>query len=233
MQTLVGFEIIDESVSKVIARNIFDVRKFPLSATIQKIFLIAEAMITDALRVTLKKDQQLAHDITERDLEIDKLLLILRRQFNTILQDKVSEEELDSDRINLGYFQNIAVQLERIADHGVKIAAARNLAIQQQSKLSDSIAHQEIFKTLCRILNESATMVQRVDKQHAHQVLDANSELEESLQHIRSKTKRPSPSEIIVVDSLDRSRGYLMNIAELTIDHSMNRYIQAIVLKVG
>jgi phosphate uptake regulator len=230
IQALIGFEIIDESVSKVIVRNIFDVRKFPLSTTIQKMFLIAEAMITDAFRVT-KKDQQLAHDITERDLEVDKLLLILRRQFNSILQDKISEEELDSDRINLSFFQNIAVQLERIADHAVKIATARNLVIQQQSKLSNTAAHQEIFKTLRRILNESASLVQNIDRQQAHQILDANTALEKSLQHIRVKMKKSSPSEVITVDSLDRLRGYLMNIAELTIDQSMNRYTQTTISK--
>ena len=101
IQRLIGSEIIDESSEKVLVRNILDIAKLPIGDIIDKMFLVATSMLEDAIDGVLTSNQQKTHDIADRDLEIDKLYLIITRQFNAILNDTISEEELQLSRIDL------------------------------------------------------------------------------------------------------------------------------------
>lgn len=62
-------------------------------------------------------------------------------------------------------------------------------------------------------------MVRNLDKLQAHKILDGDTELERLI--YSSKRMKLSYEGAIVEDSLDRLRGYLMNIAELTIDYTL------------
>ena len=61
-------------------------------------------------------------------------------------------------------------------------------------------------------------MVLKLDKSLAHKILDKNSTIEKMIALSRNVK---SLNEMIVVDSLDRLRGYVMNLAEITIDQTI------------
>jgi hypothetical protein len=62
-------------------------------------------------------------------------------------------------------------------------------------------------------------MVRHLDKVQAHKILDGDHELERLI--YSSKRMKQSYEGALIEDSLDRLRGYLMNIAELTIDYTL------------
>lgn len=70
------------------------------------------------------------------------------------------------------------------------------------------------------LLKDVEDMVRDLDKRLAHKILDTDKDLEGLI--YSSKRMKQSYEGAIIEDSLDRLRGYLMNIAELTIDYSFS-----------
>lgn len=215
--SLIGYEIIDESSEEIFIKNIFDATKFPIIQNVEKMFVIAKSMFNDAIKAITQDDKPLARDVVDRDFEIDKLQLAIMRQFYTLIQGRVYEEEIGLSYADLNYYENIATQLERIADHAVKIAktvitAGKKLDSPASSRIKN------IAKKVLLLLEYSEEMVLKLDKTLAHKILNNNPEIESILSV--GKTIK-SFEEMIVADSLDRLRGYAMNIAETTIDQAI------------
>ncbi len=211
VQLLFGFEILEETSQKIYVKNIFDDYKLSVPQSTHKIFLITKSMFEDSLKAIQNGDKNLASDIELRDNEVNKLLYVIKRQFYSLLSGKS-----DGNLAELSYYQGVAVQLERIADHAVKIASLAHLDGSKRLSLSSNFS--TIEATVHRLLNEVEEVVNSLDKIHAHKILDTNTVLERLI--YGSKQMKKSYEGALIEDSLDRLRGYLMNIAELTIDYS-------------
>ena len=220
IQRLIGFEIIDESSEKVLVRNILDIAKLPIGDIIDKMFLVATSMLEDAIDGVLTSNQQKTHDIADRDLEIDKLYLIITRQFNAILNDTISEEELQLSRIDLSYYRTIAQQLERIADHAVKIAETNP---PQKNSITTSIqkSYKPIISQIFTLMAQMQPIVKTHTLKEAHRILNENNALEKNINKASALPRKESQIHTILENSLDRVRGYIMNMAEATIDHAV------------
>ncbi len=215
--SLIGYEIIDESSEEVFIKNIFDATKFPIIQNVEKMFVIAKSMFNDAIKAITQNNKALARDVIDRDFEIDKLQLAIMRQFYTLIQGRIYDEEIGLSQADLNYYESVATQLERIADHAVKIA---KVVITVDKKLESIVSShiKNITKKVLPLLEYSEEMVRKLDKTLAHKILDKNPEVERILSV--DKTVK-SFKEVIVADSLDRLRGYVMNIAEITIDQAI------------
>lgn len=216
-QRLIGFEIIEESSTKILVRNVFDLTKLPVPDMVEKMLLATRSMLADALAVVTQKDESSAKDIIDRDLEIDKLYLIINRQFHSVLDDEVSEEEVKLNRTDINYLRTIALQLERIADHAVKIAE-----VVSSATLPAPHTYHRIGQQLLDNLELTRQMVREVDLEIAHHLLNTSVSLERAIAKQRGALPETSTN-IIVADSLDRTRSYIMNTAEATIDHAIRR----------
>ena len=220
LQSLIGYEIIDESSEEVFIKNIFDATKFPIIQNVEKMFVIVKSMFNDAIKAITQNNNPLASDVIDRDFEIDKLRLAIMRQFYALIQGRVYDEEIGLSQADTNYYEHVATQLERIADHAVKIARTVITADKKSESLVSSRL-KNIVKKILPLLEYSEEAVRELDKTLAHIILEKNPEIERTLLLDRDVK---SFEEMIVVDSLDRLRGYVMNIAEITID-------QAIVVK--
>lgn len=222
----IGFEIIDESTQEIVIKNILDDTKFPIPQRIEKMFLIAQTMFKDTFIAFSQNDKLLAEDIIERDFEIDKLNRTITRQFHSLISFKIFEEEIGIDYIDLNYYEKISNQIERIADHVVKIAKSI-IATPDETlkKVASSKNLVKVTQKMIAILVDAAMIVEKLDKQLAHEVLDKNHEVEKIItmkKHPKSEAyQEVYQIEIITDDSFDRIRGYIMNIAEMTIDQSV------------
>lgn len=212
-QLLFGFEILEESSRKIVVRSILDNAKFPVSESTLHIFMIVRGMFEDALIAAQNGDKELATDIKQRDYEVNKQLHAIERSFQEILRGKI---EGDLNEVN--FYCNIAVQLERVGDHAVKIA---ELASEDRTRTAQLSSTFPVIKDrVNELLKDVESMVRDLDKKQAHKVLDTDKELEHLI--YSSKRMKQSYEGAIIEDSLDRLRGYLMNIAELTIDYSFS-----------
>lgn len=221
---LTGFEMIDESSQKILLKNIFDPSKFPIPKNIEKMFYTTISMFADALKAFMQNDKTLARDVIQRDFEIDKLHLMITRQRHSMALDKISEEDIDLKLEDLYYFEDVAAQLERIADHGVKIArliGETDVKFEKVVQLSTSFNN--IAEKITKQLKDANDMVRNLDRSLAHQILDATEEIKIPL----LSNLKVDQEEIFILnlieDSFDRVRGYTMNIAEITIDQSVEK----------
>lgn len=213
---LVGFELVEESAQQMVLKNIFDLSKLPLSASVDKMFLLSNSMFHDAVQAVTAGDTELSQDVYERDAEVDKLNLAITRQMFVCLSDALLLEAEKLTDVDLYYYQLIARQLERIGDHAVKIADLTNPV-----QAINSPAQQKVIVQLAQRLALARTMIASIDSQSAHELLDQSGEIEKMIRRLQPPNGADSVSYGIIKDSLDRIRGYIMNMAEATLDQAV------------
>ncbi len=212
VQLFFGFEILEETSQKIVARSVLDDAMFPVSESTMRIFMITRGMFEDSLKAAQTGDKELATDIKLRDYEANKFLHAIQRQFQQILSGKI-----EGNVEEVSFYRSVAIQLERVGDHAVKIAELASADRTATAKLSTTFP--TIQERVHKLLKEVEGMVRHIDKQQAHKLLDSGKDLEKLF--YSSKRMKQSYEGAIIEDSLDRLRGYLMNIAELTIDYAI------------
>jgi len=226
-QALVGLEIFDESQSRVVLHALVNVRDFPAEKTLRRVFDITRAMVFDAVSAFSHHDQELARDVIERDSDVDRLTLLIARQFSLLLRDLMLEEDFGLSRLQFFHYNEVADQLERVADHAGKISEA---TIALEAPIVPAVG-QEIetrAKASMEILERAVTAFSTQDIDLANQVLGER-ENEERLFSITRRTasdKQPEAAAAIsiVMDSLVRIREYGFNIAENALDAPASTY---------
>jgi phosphate uptake regulator len=220
-QSLVGLEIFDESQSNVVLHALVNVRDFPVHKTLNRIFDITRAMVGDAVSAFCQHDEELARDVIERDGDVDRLTLLVARQFSLLLRDLMLEEDFGLSRLQFLHYNEAADQLERVADHSVKISEA---TIALESPVNQAVA----AEIEARAKNSMAILERAVEAYAAQDIELANAVLEEREKEEKqfSATRRSAADKqpdaaasiSIVMDSLVRIREYGFNIAENALD---------------
>lgn len=215
----VGFEITDESGSDITLRNILDTQKFQVKKTIEKMFGVTNSMIGDCARAISSGDKALARDIIGRDTEINKWQLAITRRSHALMRTSLGEEEGGLSQLELSYYEFVAIQLERIADHAVKIM--RFVDLPEFSKFPVLPEFEISTKHVRSLLEHTKGVVMAIDKKGAQTIfLERTPQKQnEYLAKITENTKDARVT--LIYDSIDRWMGYLSNIAERTIDHSI------------
>lgn len=218
-QKLLGFEIISESSRKMVLRNIFDTSKLPVVATVERMLLTAQAMFNDAIKAANARDKVAAADVVDRDREIDKLYLTIGRQFHALLTDRMSPEETKLNRVDLHYYFRIARRIERLADHSCKIAQSA----QQTPAPTHFLVHKKIAKDLDHLIALAKTMIKKLDKNLAHQIL--NTDIETLIKYQQKSNKQKNPADTRIEISLDRVHANITNMAEAFLDYAAVRQL--------
>ncbi|RLE28005.1 hypothetical protein DRJ54_07160 [Candidatus Acetothermia bacterium] len=221
-QSLIGMEILEETQSTVVLHSVVNVQDFPAHQTIHRIFDITRAMLEDAISAFLARDDELAKDVMERDGDVDRLVLLVARQFSLLLRDLVTEEEVGLSRFEFLHHHTVADQLERVADHAVKISQA---ALEVRTPLAPAVGErvQGLFRESQGVLAGAVRAFEERDPKLANQVL-ARKEDRERLLELAQISAADQPENAyaisIVMDSLLRGREYGFNIAEIALDAS-------------
>ena len=220
-QGLVGLEIFDESQSVVTLQALVNVRDFPAERTLARIHDITQAMLADAVTAFCDHDEELARDVVERDGDVDRLVLLVSRQFSLLLRDQLLEEDVGLSRMEFLHFQTVADQLERVADHASKVSEA-TLALAEAilPDVAKEINARAQDATL--VLKQAVQSFQDGDVVLANKVLKEKERTERLFAVTREAASErmpaAAPSISIVVDSLLRIREYAFNIAESALD---------------
>jgi phosphate uptake regulator len=220
-QGLIGLEIFEETQSSVALHALVNVRDFPVPKTLRRIFDITRAMLTDAVAAFCQHDKELARDVIERDGDVDRLALLVARQFSLLLRDLVLEEDYGLSRLQFQHYRGVSGQLERVADHAWKISEA---ALALGSTVVEGVAKeiQERAADSISILERAVRSFEEGDTELADHVLAERARSEQLFELTRSAAaeKQPddAPSISIVLDSLLRIREYGFNIAENALD---------------
>ncbi len=222
VQLLAGFEIIEESSKNIILKNLFNLEKFSVHEGIEKMFIMAFSMFDDAVKAFIANDKAVAVDIKERDFEVDKFFFLVLRQYHSLINEIVSEEDLGLDLKDAHYFENVARQLERIADHAVKISQQVIWGKVNKNKDLNSLI-QKTSKKILFFLKEAMKFTKKIDKERSHNTLNKIKNTNKDTKLLLEKIIQTNCTEAVtVVDSLIRLRRYISNMAELTIDRALD-----------
>lgn len=222
-QSLVGLEILGETQSAVTLTCVADVRDFPVDATIRRIFGITEAMWEDALHAFLSRDEELAQDVIERDGDVDRLVLLVARQFGLLLRDLLLEEEVGRSRQEFWHYQSVADQLERVADHAAKVCRA-TLALVSPPLPAFGERLKELAQTSQAVIAEAIQAFEERDPARANAVLEGKERPEEVWPWVQAAARDQPENALplsIAADSLLRIREHGYNIAETALDASV------------
>lgn len=218
-QALIGPEIMEESRDSIVVHNLLNLSELSAPKTLDRIFLMGHDMFSDAVRAVAEHDAELARDIVARDEDVDRLYLMLYRQFRIVLSDLLAEEAVS--RVKLFDTHTVARQLERVADHAVKIAhVTTSLAAQPPHRVAEALRRSG--DQVAALLRDSVDAFRAANPDRANDVIDTALGLEERLM----KAVRllwdldPHGAQLIGIafDSIRRVRDYSINIAETALN---------------
>jgi phosphate uptake regulator len=120
---LAGVEIIEESISCLVAQCLLGYIEFPIANALNRMHVLALSMHKDAIVALKNEDKILAEEVVQRDDEVDRLYFFIVRQLGIAVRSEsvLKEMGLPSARFCLSYRLTTKI-IERIADHASRIA---------------------------------------------------------------------------------------------------------------
>jgi phosphate uptake regulator len=222
-RTTIGQEIVEETDTQVIIKDILNPAEMPFDRTIKRMHIIVKGMHEDIMIAMQRNDKKLAEDVLVRDNEIDRLHWLVARQHNIILQN-VSFAEKMGITIELATTSFLISRIiERIGDHVIRIA--KNAVNITDIKTNDAIIEklQSASQLSLEIFNKSITSFLRRDVKAANDTIDSVSKLETKCKEINKLALKQKGEHVIsigyVVESIRRIGEYSSDISENVINH--------------
>ncbi len=213
---LAGFEIFDTTSNNLILKNVAE-NRISVVEYIGKMIRIINSMYADMENVLFENDKLLAKDIIDRDVEVDRIELITIREFNILLNSLYPSENSDIFLLEKHYYEHVAIRLERIADHIVRIAMT-TLQLNKSEKIVLTKSEKDRIKRVHRYLDQANLIIQNLDRLKAHDLLDELDHINKNA-FINKEISKKSSINILIEDSIERIRSYISNIAEETINY--------------
>ena len=219
-QGLVGLEVIEETSDRVVLQDLLDSSELSVHNAITRMRLVSLTMLGDAIEALVSNDDELAHDVKERDDDVDRLWYMVSRVFRTVLRNPTAANEIGFPRETCFDFQSSARQLERIADHATKIA---DLALEVDD-IPESAAEplRNLQEDACKVpetamdalLTDDSDEATELANQARSQIRDVDDRVREVDKEIRELDPQLAQVLGLVVDYLSRTADYGGNIAE-------------------
>lgn len=217
---LIGPEILEETINKVVIQDLLSSEELQAERALKRIRTVVKSMIQDSISALLNCNKELAIDVIQRDNDVDRLNLLISRQFTEILRSgSVKQETLNS--ITAFTYMQAASNLERIADHACRIA---EVASQCDSALPGEMAEEvsRLESVFGSLIDDSLTYLLQTNSGNANALIDKTREIQKRVQLIANSSGAKDQSEmlvrLVVASSIERMLDYIMNIGELTIN---------------
>ncbi|WP_049921781.1 phosphate uptake regulator PhoU [Halopiger djelfimassiliensis] len=229
IQGLIGVEVVEEQTDRVVVQDLLDSSELSIVNAITRMRLIATSMLEDAITALVENDDDIAADVIERDDDVDRLFLVVSRIFRATLRSPRAAEGLGVSREDCFDLHSSARQLERVADHAVKIS---QLA-QKFGTIPEDVAGAllEVHDDVAAILEKSMDALFAEDTDEAtdlgHDALESVLDIDEHTRRIDDLLRELDPVQAqslgLILDSLSRSADYGGNIAETALQKTAPR----------
>jgi phosphate uptake regulator len=220
-QSLVGLEVLEETRSEVVIRDLLDSSELSIHNAVTRMRLIATSMLEDAIAALVNLDSDMARDVIGRDDDVDRLYMVVSRIFRETLRTPKAAEELGLPREICFDYHSSARQLERIADHATKIA---HLSLDVEQAVPEEVAEalQDLFEDAEHVIDDAMEALFEEDSTKATKLAndarEAVQEIDASARGIDELLRDLDPTRAqllgLIVDSLSRSADYGGNVAE-------------------
>ncbi len=219
---LIGPEITEESSNCVVIQDLLNPNELPIKKGVQRMFLIAVSMQKDAVRAFKTIDHDLALDVSQRDDEVDRLYLLISKQFRSILCGGGVPDSTETNIEEYHEFRMAASPLERIADHAQKIANVAS-KLQEPVNYKVMVELEKLNAAYMELVEQSVEALFEANTSLANQVIDSVEKMCAWAEKLRESTLKLKSHEIMillgaVIDSLSRIGDLSSNIAEIAIN---------------
>ncbi|ADB62303.1 phosphate uptake regulator, PhoU [Haloterrigena turkmenica DSM 5511] len=229
VQGLVGVEVVEEGTESVVIQDLLDSSELSIVNAVTRMRLIATSMLEDAVTALVEDDDDIAQDVIERDDDVDRLFLVVSRIFRATLRSPRAAEGLGVSREDCFDFHSSARQLERVADHAVKISRIAKKLDEIPESVAEALL--EVHTDVATILEKSMDALFAEDTDEAtdlgHDALASVREIDEHTRRIDDMLRELEPVQAqslgLIVDSLSRSADYGGNIAETALQKAAPR----------
>lgn len=221
--SLVGFEVSAETEERIVLRDFLDSSELSLHSTVMQMRLLALSMLEDVTAGLLEEQFEQINEIATRDDDVDRLWYVTSRLFRSVLRDPRAAAGVDMIRETCFDYRTCARQIERIADHTVKIAG-------HGSDLHE--LPMEVHEPLSALEAESRAVVENAmdaflveDQDRATELATATlaraNEIDSHTRAIDEQLRTVDPADAqllgLIVDSLSRIGDYGANIADIAL----------------
>lgn len=228
---LSGFEVVETTDRSITLQSLLDAEQISIRKSLLRLKLITLAMHRDAVAAVIEADDTLAEQVVDRDDEVDKLFALVTRHFRRSVDDLQEVARLGETRSDLFEYYYVARQLERVADHTVKMA---RLASQRdrppEEPFRDRISGSA--DTASRIVENAAdVVVADADVTVAHETLtrcdDLVAEIDALDRELYDHDEGTEAFTIgLLLDSIRRTAEYGRNVAEVAIQRTVRETVE-------
>jgi phosphate uptake regulator len=222
-QLAVGPEIIEETETTIILKDLHNLTEMPFDRTIKRMYIIVKGMHEDVERILKTKDVSLVDDVVSRDNDVDRLHWLVARQYNILLQNISLTEKMN---ITIGiastYFL-ISRIIERIGDHVVRIA--QNIPTLITNSLDRKIIEKILTASSLSldIFNNSINSFFKKDIKASHETFESLIKLEKLCEEINTLALQQKGIVAIsigyIIESIRRTGEYAEDISENVINY--------------
>ncbi|MFC6904370.1 phosphate uptake regulator PhoU [Halalkalicoccus tibetensis] len=217
---LVGFEVSAETEDRIVLQDFLDSSELSLHNTVMQMRLLSLSMLEEAAEGLLEGEPVRAAAFAERDDDVDRLWYVTSRLFRSVLRDPRAAAAIDLGRETCFDYRTCARQIERIADHSVKIAGH----VEELDGLPEGVREPlAALETESRETVENAMdafLVEDSDRatELATATLARSAGIDARTRTIDERLRSVDPTDAqllgLIVDSLSRIGDYGANIAE-------------------
>ncbi len=223
VQISIGPEIIEESDSTILLKDLLNPLEMPFANTIKRMYVITKLMFSDVFSFLVSNDTDLALDIINRDTEVDRLQWLVARQANMVFQDTTLAGKIGSDYQMVAHIYNVSRIIERIADHAVKITENFMKIVKvhplDESHIKELVNANDIAM---KIFDSAMAAFFNNDLKGSHTTIESVKKLEEICKTLRSHAAEQETDIAIAIrysiESIKRAGEYSADIAESVIN---------------
>ena len=227
---LAGSDIIEIKADRILAeqkQDLLNPDESSIKKSVRRMFLISNSMYGDAIKAVKTLDRDLALDVDQRDDDVDRLFLLIAKQFRAVLRGARLPDAMETSIDEYHDLRMAAGPIESIADHARKIARA---TYSFDDAIPDDIMEmiEKTSNISMKILADSMDSLYNSDVDVANQVIEGVAKISPLINKLNEATlKLSSPGSVValgaVVDSIDRIADYAANIAEIAINSAMTK----------
>jgi phosphate uptake regulator len=223
VKKLIGLEIIEETHEKVVIQDISNPGDMPIDMSFRRMHIKVQWMLDNTIKAMNTKDVSLASEVIRQDDEIDRLHLLISKQFMNILLHSRISEKCELGLTGAFYYRLASDQLERVSDHAGKIAG---IMLESREKFPRGILDEMVrIGTIShKLVNDSVSSFTKCNVELANRVIEEHKRIGEEMGRIRPPATALNPDAVmsvgLIADSIKRIGSYAANIAELAIDIS-------------
>ncbi|AZH24597.1 phosphate uptake regulator PhoU [Haloplanus aerogenes] len=225
VQTMVGLSVTEETTDRLVVENLLDASEVSIRQSVIQLQFTACSMHRTAIeRVANRATERESDRLAGRDDEVDRLFEMITRHFNRSLADFAEIDDLDVRRSELFDYYLVARQLERIADHAVRIGA---LASRIDPTVDDDVFAEvgALAGATCEVAETATTAVLETSAERAHEALDRRDAVGDDLRALdRALFERSPPGAYAlsrVLASLTRTADCGANVARVALRASV------------